>query len=111
MVARKSGWRLVAIVPALLFAAAPALASAAEVVEFQLADWRTQHFDSEAQAKEFVDTVSHLGCEAKSGSHGGHIDVSYRCPEWRALQADTHESAHAWEAWLKKSGFQTRHKH
>lgn len=113
MNARMSRFRVVAIFPALLCAAigGPAVAAGAEVVKFRLSDWRSQHFENEAQAKTFVDTVTHLGCEAKAGAHGGHIDVTYRCSDWRALQAASHESAHAWENWLKQAGFETRHEH
>ena len=113
MNARMSKYRLVAILPALLFASVggPAVAAGAEVVKFRLPEWRSQHFGNESQAKTFLDTVAHLGCEAKSGAHGGHIDVSYRCGEWRALQAASHESAHQWETWLKQAGFETRHEH
>ena len=90
---------------------APALASGAEIVRFRLAEWKAQHFHDAAQAKTFADTVAHLGVEAKTGSHGDHIDVTYRCPQWRSLQAPSHESAHAWENWLKASGFETVHEH
>jgi hypothetical protein len=90
---------------------APALAGGAEIVRFRLAEWQAQHFHDQAQAKTFVDTVGRLGCEAKTGAHGDHIDVTYRCVEWRSLQAATHESAHAWENWLKQAGFETQHQH
>lgn len=90
---------------------APALASGAEIVKFRLADWKAQHFHDQAQAKTFADTVVRLGIEAKTAPHGDHIDVTYRCVEWKSLQAASHESAHAWETWLKQAGFETQHQH
>lgn len=90
---------------------APALARGAEIVKFRLASWKAQHFHDQAQAKTFADTVAHLGCEAKTAPHNDHIDVTYRCVEWRSLQAPSHESAHSWETWLKQAGFETQHQH
>lgn len=112
MFARKH-WKQAALAVGVLAAGlvGPAFASGAEIVKFRLADWKAQHFHDQAQAKTFADTVVRLGVEAKTGSHGDHIDVSYRCVEWRSLQAASHESAHAWENWLKQAGFETQHQH
>jgi hypothetical protein len=112
MIARRQ-WKQAASAAIVLTATlvAPTFASGAEIVRFRLADWKAQHFHDQAQAKTFVDTVSHLGCEAKTGSHGDHIDVNYRCVQWRSLQAASHDSAHAWENWLRQAGFETQHQH
>lgn len=111
MFARKqmTRWILSATLAAGLVA--PALASGAEIVRFRLGEWKAQHFQDQGQAKSFADTVVHLGCEAKTGAHGDHVDVTYRCPEWKSLQAPSHDSAHKWESWLKAAGFETVHEH
>ena len=82
-----------------------------EVVEYRLAKWKTIHFDDAKAAKVHYDAVKKLGCEAKQADHDGHIDVTYRCPEWKKMSLKTHSDAHKWEDWLKKSGFETKHVH
>jgi hypothetical protein len=88
-----------------------ARAAEREVVAYRLANWKTIHFDDSRRADIHVQTIKRLGCEVKSGDHGGHIDVSYRCTEWREISLDSHDKAHEWEGWLKASGFETRHQH
>lgn len=82
-----------------------------ETIAFQLAQWKTMHFEDAAKAKQHGDMVKKLGCEIKQGQHAGHIDVSYRCAEWRTLVVDTHELADQWTGWLKGSGFDVSHTH
>jgi hypothetical protein len=82
-----------------------------ELVAYRLVEWRTAHFDDETAAKRHFETLKRLGCEAKMDPHGGHIDVSWRCPKWHEITLPTHSAAHRWEDWLKASGFETRHEH
>ena len=91
----------------------PERASAADkyVVQFRLTKWKTMHFEETAKAETHLATVKKLGCEVKAGDHGGHIDVSYRCAEWRSLAVGTDAGAHKWEKWLRASGFETAHQH
>ena len=87
----------------------PTLA-AQELVEYRLAKWKTTHAEGD-QAEKLVKTLKKLRCEVKVGSHGGHTDVSYRCPKWQELALKSHKEAHQWESWLKKLGFETKHAH
>lgn len=68
------------------------------------------HLD-EKTAKSYDQSLKNLGCESKLGGDGGHFDVTYRCPQWRAKEFDGHEAAHKWEKWLKSLGFETGHAH
>ena len=99
----------------LIFAVAmmaiPALASADEIVRYQLKDWKAKHIHDDKKADTIHQTLKKLGCETKKAEHNGHIDVRYRCPEWGQLELDSHEEAHKWEKWLKEYGFKTEHKH
>ena len=88
-----------------------AMSAEREVVAYRLANWKTIHFDDSRRADIHTQTIKRLGCEVNSGDHGGHIDVSYRCTEWREISLDSHDKAHEWEGWLKASGFETRHQH
>ncbi|MFH5805480.1 hypothetical protein [Alienimonas sp. DA493] len=92
-------------------AAAPADAYADEVVAYRAEKWQSAHFDDAEKAQKHAATLKKLGCEVKTGAHGGHTDVSHRCPEWREISLKTHEKAHQWEDWLKANGFETRHAH
>lgn len=82
-----------------------------ETVDYRLVEWKTKHFHDAAKAGTHASTLRKLGCEVKRESHGGHIDVNYRCPEWRRMSASSHDEAHRWEEWLKSAGFATRHDH
>ena len=82
-----------------------------EVVAYRLAKWKTVHFDDAKRAETHAKTIKRLGCDVKTGDHGGHIDVSYQCPKWREISLDSHAKAHSWEKWLQASGFETSHQH
>ena len=82
-----------------------------ETIAFQLAQWKTMHFDDAAKAKQHADMVKKLGCEVKQGQHAGHIDLTYRCTEWKSMSVDTHALAEQWSGWLKGSGFDVSHAH
>ena len=85
-------------------------AATSEVVEYRLATWKTTHAEG-PQAQKLVGTLKKLRCEVKVGSHGGHTDVQYRCQKWQSLALKDHHTAHQWESWLKKYGFETKHTH
>jgi len=74
-----------------------------ETLAFCLTDWKTLHFDDANKAQQHLDMVKKLGCEVKQGKHSGHIDVSYRCPNWKSMQVETHKLAEQWLGWLKGS--------
>ncbi len=88
-------------------------AQAAEkiTVNYRLADWKTIEISDANEAKSLFTTFKQLGCEAKQEKHGDHTDISYRCVKWRAIAFKNHKTAHAWEKWLKASGFEAKHKH
>lgn len=94
-----------------LISAVAVHASDAYVVKFRLANWKSAHFNSVKQAKSFQDSVTKIGCEVKQHAHDGHVDVTYRCPDWKSIQVGTDDAAHGWESWLKKNGFETSHQH
>jgi hypothetical protein len=101
--------RLIAFV--LLMTALPSLASGAEIVRYQLTDWKAKHIHDAKKADTITKTLKDLGCEVKRDQHNGHIDVKYRCPKWKELKLKTHDEAHKWEKWLKEFEFKTEHKH
>ena len=114
MFARTSHIRVVLLVAVALLAvwhADAGKASGAEVVGYRLTQSKTIHLDDQKMATRYDQTLRGLGCESKLHAHGGHIDLTYRCPQWKQIDLDTHDKAHAWERWLKALGFQTSHRH
>ena len=83
----------------------------AETLAFQLTEWKTMHFDDAQKAAQHAETVKKLGCEVKQGSHSGHIDLSYRCADWKTLEVVDHKLADQWSSWLAASGFDVSHSH
>lgn len=96
---------------AIALAVLPAVATADEIVRYQLTDWKAKHIHDSKKADTISKTLKTLGCELKQEKHNGHIDVKYRCPKWRVLKLDSHDEAHKWEKWLKEYNFKTEHKH
>ncbi|MCG8650483.1 MAG: hypothetical protein MI861_11665 [Pirellulales bacterium] len=101
--------RLIVLTIALL--AVPTFASGAEIVRYQLSDWKTKHIDDSKKADTIAKTLKKLGCELKKEQHNGHIDLKYRCRKWHEMKLDSHNEAHKWEKWLKEYHFKTEHKH
>lgn len=82
-----------------------------EEVTYRLTRQSNQHFDRPEEAEQFLAIVKALGCEAVKSRHGNHIDVSFRCADWKCAEFPSHDAAHGWETWLKAAGFETRHSH
>ena len=80
-------------------------------VGYRLTAWKTMHFDDAKKGDAHHKAVRDLGCEVKKENHGGHIDVSYGCNEWKRMTVASHDAAHQWEKWLKAAGFETKHAH
>ena len=76
--------RMIALLIAM--ATVPALASADEIIRYQLTDWKAKHIHDNKKADVIAGTLKKLGCELKKEQHNGHIDVKYRCPKWRQLE-------------------------
>ncbi len=82
-----------------------------EEIAFNLPQWKTMHFDDAAKAQQHAEMVKKLGCEVKQGQHAGHIDLTYRCIEWKSMIVETHALAEQWSQWLAGSGFDVSHAH
>ena len=80
-------------------------------VHVRMLRWRTLQARSNVQAQRLKNTYSLLGCEVRIDSHGDHIDVKFRCKDWCTIGLPNPETAHAWEDWLRKSGFEAQHDH
>lgn len=81
------------------------------VIRYRLAEQKTMHLDDEKKAKSYDQSLTKLGCESKLGGHGGHFDLTYRCPNWREVAFDGHDEAHRCQKWLQSLGFEIEHAH
>ncbi len=81
--------------------------SAAKRVGFRLTEWKTFHSHSEAEAKQQIATLMKIGCEVKSENHGNHIDVQYRCVNWKALKLASDPLVNQWSTWCESQGMET----
>jgi hypothetical protein len=93
------------------FAVSANSSDAAEIVRYKAENWLAKHIHDTKKAETIAATLTKLGCEVKKEEHNGHLDVKYRCPQWKQMELKTHEEAHKWEKWFKEYGFQTEHKH
>ncbi len=83
----------------------------AEEVSYVLRNWKTIHLQDATQMSELVALMKGLGCEVRMEDHGGHTDVSIRCPQVKHIEVASHAAASGWQEWLQKNGFETRHEH
>lgn len=76
-------------------------------VGFRMANWRTIHGDGTKATTDLVTTLQKIGCEVKQGSHGGHVDISFRCPSWKTVSVQNDEQSNQWHQWLVNNEFET----
>jgi len=89
--------------------ATPAIKASAPAkkVGFRLTDWKTIHSHSSAEAQQHISTLMKIGCEVKSENHGNHIDVRYRCVNWKTLKLATDQLVNQWTTWCESKGMET----
>ena len=80
-------------------------------VAFQMAQARTVHLHDKAAAQKILNTLTLVGCTITTNDHGDHTDATFSCPQWTKIELESEDSAHAWQKWLKESGFETKHAH
>jgi hypothetical protein len=89
----------------------PPTTSPLPAVKIRLADWKTMHVNNAQEAQGLKETFELIGCEVAIDNHGDHIDAKVRCPNWTKIGLVNSNSAHVWQDWLNKSGFETQHDH
>ena len=76
-------------------------------IGFRATEWKTIHSNSEANAQTEIATLKKIGCEVISENHDNHIDVKYRCPEWKAIKVTTDQLVNQWSTWCVGKGMET----
>jgi hypothetical protein len=80
-------------------------------VKFRLATPKTVHLHDANEAKQILNTLQLIDCQVSTNDHGNHVDATFSSPNWITLELPSDENAHAWESWLRESGFETEHAH
>ena len=80
-------------------------------VRYQMASPRTVHLNDQEAAQKILNTLTLVGCEISTNDHADHTDATFSCPQWTTIELTSEDSAHAWQKWLKESGFETQHTH
>ncbi|MBD3674517.1 MAG: hypothetical protein HUJ26_13425 [Planctomycetaceae bacterium] len=78
-----------------------------EIISYQLSQWITQEHESKPAASGAAAVFRGLGCEVKEDGEA----VSFRCPVAMSVEFASHDTAHAWQEWLNRTGFKTSHDH
>lgn len=81
--------------------------SSLKKIGFRVIDWKTIHSKDEDETKETIAALKKVGCEVISESHGDHIDVKYRCSDWKSLSFATDQLVNQWSTWLSAKGMET----
>lgn len=76
-------------------------------IGFRLTEWKTIHAQSVGQADQEVAALKKIGCEVTSNDHGGHVDIKYRCPQWKSMKVPTETLAKQWSSWCTAKGMET----
>lgn len=108
MMVVSTGWVLETQVAAQSQGASASQAAASQkIVGFRAPKWKTIHSSSEAEAQSTVATLKKIGCEVETANHGNHIDIKFRCPEWRSMILDTSTLVNQWSLWCETQGMET----
>ena len=89
----------------------PAANTVQPTVQYRLPQSRTMHLHDPIESEQILRTMKMIGVEVSTRQHGGHLDATFACPEWKTIELPTEDQAHAWQAWLKNAGFETAHTH
>lgn len=76
-------------------------------IGFRLKAWKTIHADSADGVQETIATLKKIGCEVESDNHGNHIDIRYRCLNWKSMRLATDQLVDQWTTWCAAKGMET----
>ena len=83
------------------------VSSNAKIVGYRATEWKTVHTSSKAEAEQTTATLKRIGCEVDTNNHGDHIDIRFRCDEWRSMKVKTHTLQSQWSNWCENQGLET----
>ena len=81
--------------------------SSAMKMGYRVEAWKTLHSSTSEEAEQSISTLEKIGCEVKSRKHDNHIDVIYRCVNWRSMKLSNSQLVEQWSSWCKDRGMET----
>ena len=87
--------------------ASPETETMRKAVSFRLTQWFVIHGDGTEATQQQIAQLRNMGCEVQQQNHGNHIDIMYRCPQWKSMTVENDEQMASWYEWLQKAGFDT----
>ena len=79
----------------------------AKIVGYRATEWKTIHTSSKAEAEQTLRTLKRIGCEVGTNNHGDHVDITFRCEEWRSMKVKTYSLQSQWSNWCENQGMET----
>ena len=83
------------------------VSSSAKIVGYRATEWKTVHTSSKAEAEQTLATLKRIGCEVDANNHGDHVDIKFRCEEWRSMKVKTNTLQSQWSNWCENQGMET----
>lgn len=83
------------------------VSAAAKIVGYRAPEWKSVHTASENEATQMVAALKKIGCEVDMVDHDNHIDVKFRCTEWRSMKVASHGLQNQWASWCENQGLET----
>ena len=74
---------------------------------YRLEGWKTLHANTSEEAEQSMATLEKIGCEVQTQNHGNHIDVIYRCVDWRSMKLSSSNLVGQWSQWCRDRGMET----
>jgi hypothetical protein len=82
-------------------------AAAPKIVGYRAPEWKSVHTASQDEATAMIAALKKIGCEVDTVDHENHIDVKFRCAEWRSMKVATHGLQNQWATWCDSHGLET----
>lgn len=83
------------------------VSSSAKKIGFRVSEWKTIHSHDASVMQTEMQTLTKIGCEVTTASHGDHVDLKYRCSNWKTIEVPTDELSKQWTAWLADKEMET----
>jgi len=102
---------LISVVPAIAQVAEQATATqvsaSAKKIGFRVSEWKTIHSHDASVMQTEMETLTKIGCEVTTASHGNHVDLKYRCSNWKTIEVPTDDLSSQWTVWLADKEMET----
>jgi len=78
-----------------------------KTIGFRSVAWQHKHIHDMAAAAKLIESLEKIGCEVIQEDHNGHLDVRFRCANWKSITVENDDFAKQWTAWLAGNGLET----